>query len=137
MRHASRLLAVVILAGCAEAAGPSDPPPRVPATPAPPPAVVPITGAFVWGVVVDPSGACLAKATVHVMSGPGAGQSAEQVTPCGVWDDEGGFAFGSLTSGVAMTIRASAPGYVAQEVTVVPDRGPLTATVIVLERAGS
>jgi hypothetical protein len=133
MRRASRLLAVVALSGCAEGAAPYDPA-EAPPPPAPPPAVVPITGAFLWGVVVDRSGACLAKATVEVMSGPGAGERAEQVTPCGVWDSDGGFLFTGLTSGVAMTIRASAPGYVTKEVTATPDRGPQTVTVIALER---
>ena len=52
---------------------------------------------------------------------------------CDVWS-LGGAYFKGLTVGVEMTVRASAPGYLAQEITVMPTQGTLRGTVITLPR---
>jgi hypothetical protein len=83
----------------------------------------PLPSAWLWGMVVDNSGVCIVDATVEVVRGQGLGQSLTQTTPCGAWDYGGGVVFKDLTPGVEMTLRASAPGYEAQEKTVVPSLG--------------
>src|SRR5688500_18627349 len=83
--------------------------------------------AFLWGMVVDPSGVCIPGATVQVVSGQRTGKAITQATPCNAWSDEGGFVFSALTVGVEMTLQASAPGYVMQEKKVVPSSGPQMA----------
>jgi hypothetical protein len=136
MRYAATILLPLALAGCAGDAAPDVPvAPSAPQPPGSPPAVAPVTGAFVWGAVVARDGGCIVGATVRAVGGQALGDSVTQQGPCSPWDDEGGFVFGRLTPGVALTIRASAAGYVAKEVTVIPDRGPQTATVVVLDRA--
>ena len=121
MRHASRLLAVVILAGCAEAAAPTVAP-----------TVAPYTGAFVQAVVVARDHGCVPDATVRVLGGQLVHDSLTQVTRCGPWDDTGSsFYFRGLIPGVAVTLRASAPGYVAKELTVLPARTRDEATLII------
>jgi hypothetical protein len=46
------------------------------------------------------------------VSGQGpSGDIIRQETPCSVWDYGGGIMLRNLTTGVAMTLRASAPGY--------------------------
>jgi hypothetical protein len=88
-----------------------------------------------WGVVVDNSGVCISGATVRVVRGQAVGDSTVQRTgDCNAWEAADGFAFTMLTPGVPMTLRASAPGYVAREVTAVPQWGWATLTVIALPR---
>ena len=82
--------------------------------------------AWLWGMIIDWSGVCIPGGIAEVVRGQGAGQRITQATPCGVWDYAGGFTFNNLRSGVAMTIRSSAPGYVDLEKTVVPTLGPQT-----------
>jgi hypothetical protein len=65
-------------------------------------------------------GGCIPDATVEVVRGQAVGQRTTQVTPCSVWDYGNGFGFTGLAQGVELTIRASAPGYVPAERTVVP-----------------
>ena len=89
--------------------GPPTFPPSPPATPS----------AFIWAMVVDPSGICIAGATIQVVSGPGAGQTFVQDSDCDAWAYSGGVWFGNLVSGVTMTLRASAVGYNAMEKTAV------------------
>ena len=106
---------------------------RLPVAPTPPvPVPVPPTqpsGSLgtVWLLVVDESGGCVDSATATVVRGQGLGQRVQQVTPCSRWDYGGGILFKDLTPGVTMTLRVSAPGYVAQEVTVLPLTGTFTA----------
>jgi hypothetical protein len=117
MTRAMRLLAVVVLAGCAEAAAPT---------------VAPYTGAFVQAVVVARDRGCVPDATVRVVGGPLVHDSLTQVTRCGPWDGDGSsFFFQGLIPGVAVTLRASAPGYVAKEITVLPARTRDVATLII------
>ena len=54
------------------------------------------------------------------MSGQALGQKVTQSTPCDRWGFGGGFIFKDLTPGVAMTFRASAPGWGTQEKIFVP-----------------
>jgi hypothetical protein len=74
------------------------------------------------GLVEASTGNCIEGATVEVVSGQSLGQKVTQTTPCDHWDDSpnGGFIFKGLTPGVAMTLRASAPGWDTQEKVVVP-----------------
>ena len=51
-------------------------------------------------MVVDEGGACIAGATVQVVSGQAVGQSTTQITPCDAWSYGGGVTFHGLTPGV-------------------------------------
>jgi hypothetical protein len=73
---------------------------------------------FIWALVVDPSGVCIAGATIYVVSGPYAGQTFAQDSNCDAWSYSGGVWFG-LDVGVTMTLRASAAGYTPMEKTAV------------------
>lgn len=87
---------------------------------------------WVWGMAIDESGVCVVGVTATVVRGQGVGQSTAQAIPCGAWDYDGGFIFKDLTPGVAMTVRASAPGYTLQEKTLVPSSGPQTVVLFAL-----
>jgi hypothetical protein len=70
------------------------------------------------------------------VAGQAIGQSGTMPEVCDVWWVNGAF-FTNLTVGVQMTVRASAPGYLAHEITVMPTPdhpGPLMATVIKLHK---
>lgn len=123
MKLAAIVLAAFTLSACAGDTGPH--------TPAAPNAIVPTpgptAGAFLWGMIVKDSGVCIEGATVLVVRGQRAGESMTQTTPCDAWSYGAGFAFRNLTPGVAMTLRASAPGYADEEQTGIPSFGPQTA----------
>jgi hypothetical protein len=70
--------------------------------------------------VIEPGGACINGATVEVVSGQAVGQRVVQVGPCDHWWPFNGFTFSNLTPGILMKLRASAVGFVAQEVTAGP-----------------
>ena len=89
-------------------------------TPTPTPSPAPSVLARLWGMVIDSSGGCIVGARVEVVAGQALRQIIAQQTPCGAWDYDGGFEFKELTPGVAITLRASAPGWTAQEKTFVP-----------------
>jgi len=55
-----------------------------------------------------------------VVDGQAKGQQRIQETPCDAWSYGGGFEFKNLIPGVALTIRASAPGWQTAEKTFVP-----------------
>ena len=78
---------------------------------------------MVWGAVVDESGLCIIGATVEIVSGQGLGTRMTQATLCDAWEPYGGFVFNGLTG--VITLRASATGYVAREVTVMPSGVPV------------
>lgn len=132
MRYGPRILAALTLAGCAGENAPHPPtassPPSLPAPPGS------SSGAFLWVLVVEKSGLCITGATVRVVEGEGAGQSIAQETPCDVWGYSGGVTLKDLTPGVAMILRASASGYVAQEKTVIPTLGWQQAVEFSLSR---
>jgi len=80
-------------------------------------------------MVVDPSGGCIPGATIQVVAGQAAGEPITQQTPCSVWDYAGGVEWHNLTAGVSMTLRATAPGYAAEELTVTPFGGAQSAII--------
>jgi hypothetical protein len=132
------MLTALALLGCSS--GESAPPtaPTASVSPAPnPPAPTPGATASFWAIVVPQGrgGVCIVGAKVEIVAGQAIGQSGTMPEACDVWWVNGAF-FRGLTAGVEMTVRASAPGYFAQEITVLPtpDPGPLTATVIRLPR---
>jgi hypothetical protein len=92
---------------------------RSPTVPSPPVETAPRL-VNLLGIVIDPHGDCVEGVIVEVVSGQALGQKVTQSTPCDRWDFGGGFIFKDLTPGVAMTFRASAPGWVTQEKTFVP-----------------
>jgi hypothetical protein len=85
-------------------------------------------------MVVDESGVCIVDATVRVVRGQDLGQEITQTTPCDAWAYYGGVVFDDLAPGQEMTLRASAPGYAAQEKTVVPSLGPQQALLFAPSR---
>ena len=131
MRRAAIILAAFTLSACSGESGPNAPAaPNAPTPPAPPsaPPAAPASGrTFLWGMVVDGSGACIAGAQVLVIEGQRAGESLTQTTPCSVWDYGNGFYFEDLVPGIPMTLRVSAPGYADLERTVTPTLGVQTA----------
>jgi hypothetical protein len=140
MRYAAMFLAAATLSGCGgEVAGPSTVTERAgPSAEAPSTDTTSNVAAaapertFLWGMVVQENGICILGASARVVSGQAEGQAVVQETSCDAWSF-GGFMFKDLTPGVAMTIRASAPGYVSKDVTVVPYvRGLYTVMLIEL-----
>jgi hypothetical protein len=91
-------------------------------TPLPSPSPTPVRLVTVEVLVVGVGGSCISGATVEVTAGQSVGKSMTLTDMCDVWDDAtGGEAqFSNLTPDVPMTLRASATGYLAQEMTVVP-----------------
>jgi len=137
-----RLLALILVAVAASAcAKDSDPAPTVryptaPNAPAPPPASNPSSGlTFLVGLVIEDTGACIIGASVRVLDGQRAGERKLQETPCDVWGYSGGFEFDSLTPGLPMTLRASAPDYVDLDTTLYPTLGSQQYKELKLSRA--
>jgi hypothetical protein len=133
MRLALTVLTMFVLAGCSRETTAFTAP--TPTAPTPPSVPQPSASAFVWAMVAEDSGICISDATVQVVAGQARGQSGTQTEPCDVWGYGGGIAFNDLTPGVEMTLRASAPGYTAQERAVVPSSGPQSAVTFVLSRS--
>ena len=131
-RYARALVAALSLLGCrGEDASPS---PTAPGTaPNAPAAPSPAVGAWVWVMVLENSGLCIPGATVAVVGGEGVGQSFTQTRPCDAWSYDPEVLFVGLTPGAAVTLRASAPGYAAKEVTAYAQLSG-QATEIVLTR---
>jgi hypothetical protein len=134
MRLAVTILAILVLVGCS---GDTAPPTALSPSPTPSPTPTPGSSASLWVIVIPAggSGACIVGAKVEVVAGQAVGQSGTMPDVCDVWWVNGAF-FTGLTPGVAMTVRASAPGYVAQERAVMPSPNPgtLVATIIKLPR---
>jgi hypothetical protein len=128
MRLALTALGMFVLVGCS-----SDT--VAPTAPTSPPVAL-SSSAFVVAMVVpaDGSGICIPDAKVEVVAGQARGLTATQSEPCDVWD-AGGIHFGDLRPGAEMTLRASAPGYSAQEKVVIPRAGPQGATIFELSRS--
>ena len=90
-------------------------------TPLPSPSPTPVRLVTVEVLVVGVGGSCIVGATVEVTAGQSVGKSMTLTDMCDVWGDTAGEAqFSNLTPDVPMTLRASATGYLAQEMTVVP-----------------
>jgi len=86
-------------------------------------------------MAVDEGGACIDGATFEVVRGQSAGVSVPQTTPCDAWSYDGGVLFKDLTPGVAMTLRATAPGWAPLEMTVVPTAASYSVTLFTPSRA--
>ena len=109
-------------------------PPSGLGVPSAPGAPSPDRGAWVGVMVIEDSGLCIDGATVVVVAGEGVGQSGTHTRPCDVWGYDTEILFEGLTPGAAVPLRASAPGYTAQEVTAYAQLSG-QATEIVLARA--
>ena len=107
--------------------GTGTPSPEVTATvtpPPPPPAPNPPAPTLI-ALRVDvytESGECIPGAKVEIVAGQPIGESGTTPTACFGWWDAGppAIVFWPLVNGREVTLRASAPGYLAQEITVVP-----------------
>ena len=64
------------------------------------------------------NGGCIPDATVEIVGGQAIGKSAT-IGGCDYWEG-GGAILEGLRAGIAITVRASAPGYLAQEITLMP-----------------
>jgi hypothetical protein len=87
-----------------------------------------------YGFVVDPSGTCIAGATVHVVARQGVRRSVTQPRDCDAWSEYDGFLIKDLTPGAEMTLRALAPGWSPAEKAVVPSGG-WTEVILTLSKA--
>ena len=96
-----------------------------PAQPSPP------TGsALLWVMVIEESGVCIDGATIQAVGLEGAGEPIPQMTPCTVWDYDGGLFLRDLTPGVELTLRAAASGYAPREMSFLPF--PLPGPIVVV-----
>jgi hypothetical protein len=143
------LIAAVILSfvGCAPERPqplPTAPSPSVATTPtpsvpsAPDPPAPPRRLTFLCVVVTGDTlgGGCIYGARVEIVRGQGIGRSLTQTDPgCSYWDPDHNANFYDLNEGEELTLRASASGYVAKEVTVVaPPADGQRALSIVLSK---
>ena len=136
MKFPMTALIALTLVGCSPPA-PSSPSPN-PTTPTldspSPPGPPAATNGWIWAMAVERTGACIADATFEIVSAQGpSGDIIRQETPCSVWDYGGGIMLRNLTTGVAMTLRASAPGYNTVERSLFPKVGG-TVEAFVLDR---
>ena len=125
MRHHVPLIVTLLSLACGNEPTSTTAPTPPAATPTPvatPPTPQPSRLVSLWGIVVDPSGACIERATVEVLAGPVlVGQKATQVTPCDLTRFTGGFMFDeAVDCCIPMTLRAAAPGYISQVQTFEP-----------------
>jgi hypothetical protein len=140
MRFAAVVLVACTLAGCSGEGGsmPTAPAPiPVPAPPAPTADPVPPPRlASIWVVVLEEqgSGACIRNATIEIVGGPGLGSRIEQNNECSYWDPDYRAVFDRLPAGENVKLRASAAGYSAAELTVIPAIGASTAVTIALTK---
>ena len=130
--------ATVTILGCAPDSAlrlPTSPGQTLPgSTPSSPNLAPPNLSGLVWMMAVGQSGGCVEGATLDVVGGQGAGRSSTQITPCGVWDYEGGLILRDLTPGVELTVRVSAPGYATKETTLLPSDTTQNATIVEMSR---
>jgi len=131
MKPAFAILTGVALLGCAqpEPTAPSETRPidSSPSSPLEPPTGSP--DVWIWLMVVDQTGVCIPGATIQVVAGQDVGEPITQETPCDAWAYSGGVEYHKLSAGVSMTLRAAAPGYAAEDTTVTPGSGPLSAII--------
>jgi hypothetical protein len=126
------IAAALLAIGCSQAPVRS---PTSPSFPLPPrtPSPGPSPDTFLPAMVVDRTGSCIVGAIVEVVRGQRAGASATQLVRCDVWD-VGDIVFNHLTPGVEMTLRATAPGYVESEKTLIPTTGEQQVNIFTLFR---
>ena len=109
MRLTLPLCAGLVVSACASdySTRPTPPPPQV--------------SPSVWVIVFKGHELECLPATIEVVGGQRTGQRrVQEAGYCDPWEGIGGVTFRDLELGVAMTIRASAPGYQPQERTVIP-----------------
>lgn len=87
------------------------------------------------GFVLDESRDCVIGARIEMVDGPGAGTAFVQ-TYCHFWgyESDNGYSFVNLPVGSRITIRASAKGYKASEITAIAANPYQYTTDIVLSR---
>ena len=131
-RLATLLCVLVLASACGSDTVPS-------LTPSPSPSPTPLRMTSVEALVVEGlQGPCIG-ATVEVVGGQSVGKRSMTIPSlCDTWgDSHGGEAtFTDLIPDVPMTLRASATGYLAQEMTVVPS-WPSNRIVFTLSRSPS
>jgi hypothetical protein len=149
MRFALIAVVTLTLSGCSGERArplPTAPDPPVATTPPPPvptppdPSARPPEPTSLWVVVLlAGNGVCIPGATVEIIRGPGTGRSVTQASAwvCSYWDPDYDAVFRGVNSGEELTLRASASGYYAQELTVVPKLGPQTAVPFELAKIPS
>ena len=76
----------------------------------------------------------MSNATIEIVAGQGLGRRVRQENWCSYWDPDINASFHDLVAGDPVTLRASAPGYVPLELTVVPTTGPQRAVTFALSR---
>jgi hypothetical protein len=76
---------IVIALGCAAELNATPVPRHAPTHTSPTSPSSQSGSAFVWAMVVDQSGICIAGATIYVVSGPAAGQTFVQDSDCDAW----------------------------------------------------
>jgi hypothetical protein len=107
-------------------------------TPLPSPSPTPVRKVTVFALVVaaENYGPCIAGATVEVTAGQSVGKKMTLTDVCDIWGDaNGGEAqFSDLIPDAPMTLRASATGYLAQEMTVAPPSPGGARVVFLLSR---
>ena len=132
MKFAVAILALSTLFGCS-----ADTPHRLPTVPSPPQANPPTSSTgVIWVMVIEErgSGACLPDATIQTVDQSGEPGEKIRQEPCSVWDYGGGVELKALTPGVAIKLRASAPGYVTRDQSFLPSVGSYSAVFIELSR---
>ena len=94
----------------------------LPTLAAPSPPSPPTDTAFVVVLVVEPGGTCIADAKIEVIAGQAVGRTVTQgdIPWCDAWATGYGVRIDRLAPFVPMTVRASAPGFIAKESTVTP-----------------
>jgi hypothetical protein len=135
MKRALTLFLACTLAGCSSGSVRDLPTGPDPISPVPTPISQQLTS--VWVVVIDDpgGGGCVRDAVVEVVAGQGIGRRLTQVNNCSYWDPDYSAFFRDITPNVPMTLRASAPGYNALELTVTPYLGGQRAVTFSLSRA--
>ena len=98
---------LILCLACGDIAAPVSSTPVPPSTPTG-------TSGYVWGQVLGQSGVCLSGGEVEIVGGPGIGRKSSQPDECNAWDYTG-YEFRDLPAGATVTLRATAPGYQAQD----------------------
>lgn len=122
LRFVLTIVVTLMCFGCSHEALPIAP--SVLQTASEPGSRLPNPTSHIWLLVIEASGSgrCVADAKVEIVRGQGVGRSVTQGV-CSYWDPDFDAAFNMLTPGEELTLRASAPGYAAKEVTLVPRWG--------------
>ena len=92
----------------------------------------PATGsARLWVMVIDESGGCIEGATIQIVGAEGAGDPIPQITPCSVWEVDGGLLLTGLAPDEELTLRGAARGYAPREMSVLPFPASFVRDVVI------